>query len=64
MFSHQKKKLIIKNNTNDLLHTSVTRSGLRRIATTDMATQIEYQYLDKPLIRLIHNCSSELSIPH
>ena len=49
-------------NTNDLLDISVTQSGLRRIATTKMGTQREYEYLDKPPIRPIHDCSSEIKV--
>ena len=48
-------------NTNDL-DISVTQSGLRRIATTKMGTQREYQYLDKPPIRPIHDCSPEIKV--
>ena len=33
------EEIDVKNNTNDLLDTSVTQSGLRRIVATDMATQ-------------------------
>ena len=56
----QEKEINIKDNTNDLLDRSVTRSGLRRIVTTDMGTQTEYQYLDKPPTRLIHDFSPEI----
>ena len=54
------EEIDIKDNTNDLLDTSVTQSGLRRIVITDMATQIEYQYLDKPPMRSICDCSLEI----
>ena len=50
----------IKDNTNDLLDTGATQSGLRRIVTTDMATQTEYQYLDKPPMHSLHDCSLEI----
>ena len=38
-----KDEIDIKDNTNDLLDTSVTQSWLRRIAIASMATQTEYQ---------------------
>ena len=56
----QEEEIDIKDNTNDLLDRSVTQSGLRRIVTIDMGTQTEYQYLDKPPTRLIHDCRPEI----
>ena len=33
---------------------------LQRIVTTDLATQTEYQYLDKQPMRSIRDCSPEI----
>ena len=54
------EEIDIADNANDLLDTNVTRSGLRRIVTTDIVTQTEYQYSDKPPILSIRDYTLEI----